>query len=87
MGVNISELVTKEEIALDYLTGKKVGIDSYNMLYQFLASIRGADGLPLSDSHGNVTSHLTGLFYRTINLVDLGVKPIYVFDGAPSILK
>lgn len=87
MGVNISELVTKEEIALDYLTGKKVGIDSYNMLYQFLASIRGADGLPLSDSHGNVTSHLTGLFYRTINLVDLGVKPIYVFDGAPSKLK
>jgi len=87
MGVNISELVTKKEIALDYLSGKKVGIDSYNMLYQFLASIRGADGLPLADSHGNVTSHLTGLFYRTINLVDLGVKPIYVFDGAPSKLK
>ena len=87
MGVNISELVTKKEIALDYLAGKKVGIDSYNMLYQFLASIRGADGLPLADSHGNVTSHLTGLFYRTINLVDLGVKPIYVFDGAPSKLK
>lgn len=87
MGVNISELVTKKEIVLDYLAGKKVGIDSYNMLYQFLASIRGADGLPLADSHGNVTSHLTGLFYRTINLVDLGVKPIYVFDGAPSQLK
>jgi len=87
MGVNISELITKKEIALDYLSGKKVGIDSYNMLYQFLASIRGADGLPLADSHGNVTSHLTGLFYRTINLVDLGVKPIYVFDGAPSKLK
>ncbi len=87
MGVNISELVEKEEIALDYLSGKKVGIDSYNMLYQFLASIRGPDGLPLADSHGNVTSHLTGLFYRTLNLIELGVKPVYVFDGAPSKLK
>lgn len=87
MGVNISELVEKEEIALDFLKGKKVGIDSYNMLYQFLASIRGADGLPLADSGGNVTSHLTGLFYRTINLCELGVKPVYVFDGAPSKLK
>lgn len=87
MGVNISELVEKEEISLDYLAGKKVGIDSYNMLYQFLASIRGPDGLPLADSHGNVTSHLTGLFYRTLNLVDLGIKPVYVFDGKPSKLK
>ncbi|MEI7961489.1 MAG: flap endonuclease-1, partial [archaeon] len=82
-----SDLVEKEETSLDFLVGKKVGIDSYNMLYQFLASIRGPDGLPLADSHGNVTSHLTGLFYRTINLVDMGIKPVYVFDGAPSALK
>ena len=87
MGVNLSELVEKQEISLDFLSGKKVGIDSYNMLYQFLASIRGADGLPLADSHGNVTSHLTGLFYRTINLVDMGIKPVFVFDGVPSKLK
>ena len=87
MGVNLSELVEKQEISLDFLVGKRVGIDSYNMLYQFLASIRGPDGLPLADSHGNVTSHLTGLFYRTLNLVDMGVKPVYVFDGKPSELK
>jgi len=87
MGVNLSELVEKEEITLDSLSGKKLGIDSYNMLYQFLASIRGPDGLPLADIQGNVTSHLTGLFYRTLNLMDLGIKPVFVFDGKPSILK
>ena len=87
MGVNLSELVEKEEISLDFLAGKKVGIDSYNMLYQFLASIRGPDGMPLADTHGNVTSHLTGLFYRTLNLLDKGIKPVFVFDGAPSKLK
>jgi len=87
MGVNLSKLVEKEEITLDYLKNKKVGIDSYNMLYQFLASIRGQDGLPLADSHGNITSHITGLFYRTLNLLEKGVKPTYVFDGIPSELK
>jgi len=87
MGVNLSELVDKEEISLDFLAGKRVGIDSYNMLYQFLASIRGPDGMPLADSHGNVTSHITGLYYRTLNLLEKGIKPIYVFDGKPSQLK
>ena len=87
MGVNLSKLIEKEEITIDYLQNKKVGIDSYNMLYQFLASIRGQDGLPLADSHGNITSHIAGLFYRTINLLEKGVKPVYVFDGIPSELK
>jgi flap endonuclease-1 len=87
MGVNLSQLVEKQQITLDFLEGKQVGIDSYNMIYQFLASIRGPDGLPLADSHGNVTSHITGLFYRTINLMEKKIKPIYVFDGIPSELK
>ncbi len=87
MGVNLSQLVEKPELQIESLAGKRVGIDTYNMLYQFLASIRGPDGLPLADSNGNVTSHLTGLFYRTLNLIDLGVQPIYVFDGKPSELK
>jgi flap endonuclease-1 len=41
----------------------------------------------LKDSSGRVTSHLSGLLYRTSNLVELGIKPIYVFDGAPPALK
>ncbi|MBT4192030.1 MAG: flap endonuclease-1, partial [Candidatus Diapherotrites archaeon] len=87
MGVKLSKLVEKEEISLDHLKGKKIGIDAYNMLYQFLASIRGADGLPLADTKGNTTSHITGLFYRTINLLEKGISPVYVFDGKPSELK
>src|SRR3990167_8372018 len=87
MGTDLGDLVGKEEITLDYLQGRKVGVDSYNIIYQFLSSIRGQDGTPLMDSHGNVTSHLTGLFYRTINLVERGVKPVFVFDGKPNELK
>ncbi len=87
MGTAIGDIVSRETISLDSLNRKTLGFDSYNIIYQFLSSIRGQDGTPLMDSHGNVTSHLTGLFYRTINLVERGVKPVFVFDGKPSELK
>jgi flap endonuclease-1 len=69
------------------LSGKSIAIDAYNALYQFLAIIRQPDGTPLKDATGRVTSHLSGLLYRTSNLVELGIRPIYVFDGKPPALK
>jgi flap endonuclease-1 len=87
MGTALGELVEKEVIELDALNGKVLGIDSFNILYQFLSNIRGKDGSPLMDSQGNVTSHLTGLFYRTSNLLAKGIKPVFVFDGKPHALK
>lgn len=87
MSVDLGKLVVKRGITLDELNGKVVAIDAYNVLYQFLTTIRQPDGTPLMDGEGNVTSHLSGLFYRTIDLVDHGARPIYVFDGMPSVLK
>ncbi len=91
MGVNIRDIIPGECVKtvsdLRELRGKVVAVDSYNALYQFLAAIRQPDGTPLMDSRGRVTSHLSGLFYRTINLLEAGVKPVYVFDGKPPELK
>lgn len=87
MGTAIGDLLERQEISLDFLAGRRVGVDTFNILYQFLSSIRGMDGSPLMDSKGRVTSHLTGLFYRTINLLELEVKPVFVFDGKPHGLK
>ena len=87
MGTAIGELIEKEELELSSLSGRTVGVDSYNIIYQFLSSIRAADGTPLMDSRGNVTSHLTGLLYRTTNLLEKGIKPVFVFDGIPPELK
>ncbi|RLE74698.1 MAG: flap structure-specific endonuclease, partial [Thermoprotei archaeon] len=89
MGVNLRELVekVKKQINLKDLNKKVVAIDAYNMLYQFLAIIRQPDGTPLMNRRGEVTSHLSGLFYRTINLLENGIKPVYVFDGKPPELK
>ncbi|MDH5481613.1 MAG: flap endonuclease-1 [Candidatus Bathyarchaeota archaeon] len=87
MGVNLRDLVPKTIVKLEDLSGKSIAIDAYNALYQFLAIIRQPDGTPLKDAGGRITSHLSGLLYRTSNLVEMGIKPVYVFDGAPPALK
>ncbi|MEM3672690.1 MAG: flap endonuclease-1 [Candidatus Bathyarchaeia archaeon] len=87
MGVNLRDLVPKVTVRLEDLSEKAIAIDAYNALYQFLAIIRQPDGTPLKDSSGRITSHLSGLLYRTSNLVELGIKPIYIFDGTPPALK
>ena len=87
MGVDFKDLVPKTPIKLEDLSGKIIAIDAYNAIYQFLSIIRQPDGTPLKDSAGHITSHLSGLFYRTSNLVEMGLRPIYVFDGIPPTLK
>jgi flap endonuclease-1 len=87
LGVNLRGIVPITHVKLEDLSGKTVAIDAYNALYQFLAIIRQPDGTPLKDNTGKVTSHLSGLLYRTSNLVEMGIKPIYVFDGKPPVFK
>ncbi len=89
MAVALGPLVAevKETISFDDLAGKTIAIDAYNTIYQFLTIIRQPDGTPLMDSHGAVTSHLSGLFYRTINLLEHKITPVFIFDGIPPALK
>ncbi|MEM3567410.1 MAG: flap endonuclease-1, partial [Thermoplasmata archaeon] len=83
MGVDISSIVEPKTASVGDFSGKIVAIDGYNTLYQFLAIIRQSDGTLLMDSRGRITSHLSGLFYRTANFLELGIKPVFVFDGEP----
>lgn len=87
MGVQLGPLLPRTEVGFEELRGKKVAVDALNFLYQFLAIIRQRDGEPLRDSRGRITSHLSGLFYRTANLLEAEIYPIYVFDGKPLELK
>ena len=87
MGLDLKPLCFREKTSLEAYASKIVAIDAYNAIYQFLSIIRGPDGLPLTDYSGRVTSHITGLFYRNINFLSLGIKPVYVFDGKPPSLK
>ncbi len=87
MGVAIRDILKSEELGFGDMEGKVIAIDAYNIIYQFLSSIRQRDGQPLKDSEGRITSHLSGLLYRNANLLEKGIKLVYVFDGTPDMMK
>ena len=87
MGLDLRPLISPSPLKIAELSGKVVAVDAYNTIYQFLATIRGPTGEPLANSKGDVTSHLSGLFYRNINLLMENIKPVYVYDGKAHELK
>lgn len=82
---DICPFALKENEMKNYF-GRKIAIDASMCLYQFLIAVR-SEGAQLTSVDGETTSHLMGMFYRTIRLVDNGIKPVYVFDGKPPQLK
>jgi flap endonuclease-1 len=88
MGVVLTPIVDPQAIALSNLRDRTLAVDGNGELYQFLALIRLRDGTPLQDASGRVTSHLSGLFFRTTRLMaEHGLRLAFVFDGAPPALK
>jgi len=87
MGVDIGSLFKKEKISYSDLHDRIIVIDAHNVLHQFLSIIRSRDGSPLKDSKGRITSHFSGLIYRTANLIQARIKPVFIFDGEPHPLK
>ena len=88
MGVVLTPIVDPQPIGSAELFGRMLAVDGNGELYQFLALIRLPDGTPLRDATGRVTSHLSGLFFRTTRLIaEHGLKLVFVFDGKPPVLK
>lgn len=70
--------------------GRRIAIDASMSIYQCIIAMKGfqdGQGVELTNQAGEVTSHLNGIFSRTLRMVDEGIKPIYVFDGEPPKLK
>lgn len=88
MGVNLTPIISRHTLSLKDLTGKSLAVDGNNALHQFLSITRKADGSPFTDIHGNITSHLIGLMFRSSRLMsEYAMKLIFVFDGEPPALK
>ncbi len=87
MGVKFKDITTAEPIEMNDLKGKVLTVDASNLIYKFLSTMRQVDGTPLKDSNGNITSHLSGIFFQTSTLISKQVKPVYVFDGKSPELK
>ena len=59
-------------------------------IYQFLIATqftyRDGPGM-MQDEAGNPTAHIVGLFNRTVQFLENGIKPVWVFDGAAPVMK
>ena len=81
MGIQIFDILQKKDIEIEDLKGRVLAVDAFLWLHQFLSIIRQPDGTPLMDSKGRITSHLSGIFYRSARLIENGLKLVFVFDG------
>ena len=72
------ESVTNEN--LYKLSGKKVAVDASLILYQQLLK---SPGKIFRNSKGQITSHITGVFYKIMNYISLNIEMIFIFDGKP----
>lgn len=80
------------EVPLSSLQGRKIAIDASMAIYQFLIAVRSQNGaggqaMQLTNADGETTSHVQGLFNRTIRFLTEGIRPVYVFDGKPPNIK
>jgi flap endonuclease-1 len=83
-----------KEHDMSNFTGRKVAIDASMAMYQFLIAVRanGSEGggygaSMLTNEAGEVTSHIQGMFNRSIKMMASGIKPVFVFDGKPPAMK
>ena len=77
--------ILNEKEANDYY-GKKIAIDISILMYQVVIAIRNS-GSDLTNDKGEITSHILGLFNKTLSFLEKGIIPVYVFDGKPPNLK
>ena len=70
-----------KEHKMDSYFGRKIAVDASMSIYQFLIAVRQGEQGQLTNEAGEVTSHITGMLYRTIRMMEAGIKPAFVFDG------
>jgi flap endonuclease-1 len=75
-----------KEFELDGLTGRKVAIDASMAMYQFLIAVRsGSEGVAaqmLTNEAGDVTSHIQGMFNRTIRFVQITCDTMWLCSSS-----
>ena len=86
MGCNLRDLAPSQPIDLSELKGEKVAVDVFLNAYQFITSLTGQDGKPLS-YNGKPVAHLMGFLDRATIMIEEGIDPVFVFDGKPHQLK
>ncbi len=86
MGCNPRDLATAHPLDLGEFSGQRVAVDVFLNAYQFITSLTGADGKPLS-YEGQPVAHLMGFLDRATWMLENGIEPVFIFDGRPHELK
>lgn len=66
--------------------GWKVSVDTSIVVHKIVTATR-SGGNETTNENGEITSHLTGLFNKTLGFLQNGIIPIFVFDGKSPDLK
>lgn len=82
MGIQgLMKLISEEaplavkEMDMEELTGRRIAIDASMAMYQFLIAVRSSgpggagQAMQLTNEAGEVTSHVQGMFNRTIKMM------------------
>ena len=86
MGCNLRDLATAHPLELNEMSGQRVAVDVFLNAYQFITSLVGQDGKPLS-FNGKPVAHLMGFLDRATWMLENGIEPVFFFDGRPHNLK
>ncbi len=76
-----------KEQKYDSYFGRKIAVDASMFIYSFLAVVGRQGQDTLTTETGEVTSHLQGMYYRAVRMLETGIKPVFVFEGKPPALK
>ena len=88
--INEKAAAAVRKVPLESYVGRIIACDASMAMYQFIIATQFSSnqGLAmLTDDQGTPTAHLVGLFNRTILFLEHGVKPVWVFDGKPPVMK
>ena len=71
---------------LEKLSGYTVAVDASLLIHKTVLAIR-SNGQDLKNLDGELTSHLNGIFFKTIVFLENNITPVFVFDGTPPDIK
>ena len=86
LGCNLRDLATAHPLELNEMAGQKIAVDVFLNAYQFITSLVGQEGKPLS-FNGKPVAHLMGFLDRATWMLENGIEPVFIFDGRPHDLK
>ena len=92
MGIkNLYKFILQNNLEKDLnptdLKNKIVAIDITILLYQVVISTRSKCGADHLSPSGEISTHILGLFNKTVNLLKKRIIPVYIFDGKPPEIK